>query len=581
MEFQKNDIVRLRKDKFEELREELWFKDNAFLITELKDDGMVALWELDHDMPKSGLLPMVINKRQAGRIYYDPIIAASFIGPGDEIPVHRTDYTYFLDAFKNSKDEHGRTLYDLVEEQKLKYVHEVQHWLRERYGTDDLKIHHQLITSSEKLAMDLLGLRNELLTSGVSSYQYLYEMANMLYLKWLAFYDESAKEVWSRLVGANGDGLIEKYKKAIRATEQQTQIESDVTLSKAIKAVENSVRQQSSIAEVFDLLMQDNSQRKGNGVAQNMTPKVLSKLMVELLEPRLGEVWYDPAAGTFSTMVEIDRYLRNENHNYEHLANEQVAFQTKEALSGKEILKQVARIGHCNARFHGLWSDVKTGDSLTEIDYQQYDGIICEPPISVFSLAGQSQGERGSHGNKQLGFVELILNSLTPNRNSRAAILLPEGFLWNSQGLYQQMRCRLFEQFNLNTILRLPMGIYPNSSVSMCILFLNRQRFTTDYVLVYDMRSVKVKPEERNNISIFKDFISAYRDRVINDNSKWLSIEELKANEYKVNFENITEKEKERLESPKHYLMEANGIVKEMRSLLTKLEKEVDGLERI
>lgn len=55
-----------------------------------------------------------------------------------------------MDVFGEVKDEEGKTLLALVEEQKFKYVQEVQHWLRERIGSDDLKNHHKLIILSEK-----------------------------------------------------------------------------------------------------------------------------------------------------------------------------------------------------------------------------------------------------------------------------------------------------------------------------------------------------------------------------------------------------------------------------------------------
>ena len=60
------------------------------------------------------------------------------------------DYSYFMDVFGEVKHAEGNTLLAIVEEQKFKYVQEVQHWLRERTGSDDLKIHHKLITLSEK-----------------------------------------------------------------------------------------------------------------------------------------------------------------------------------------------------------------------------------------------------------------------------------------------------------------------------------------------------------------------------------------------------------------------------------------------
>lgn len=148
--FKRKDIIRLREPKFEELKETLWFKDNAFEITKVEENGMALLFELDIPIPVEELLPLPIGRKYSGNVYYDPIIAASVLGPNDKIPVHTTDYSYFMDAFGKVKDEEGNTLLALVEEQKFKYVHEVQHWLRERTGSDDLRIHHKLITLAEK-----------------------------------------------------------------------------------------------------------------------------------------------------------------------------------------------------------------------------------------------------------------------------------------------------------------------------------------------------------------------------------------------------------------------------------------------
>lgn len=71
-------------------------------------------------------------------IYFDPIIMASFVMPGDSVPEHRRDYTYYLDA--NATFPQNRTMRDFIEDNGFKYVHELQHYLREHYQTDDLKI---------------------------------------------------------------------------------------------------------------------------------------------------------------------------------------------------------------------------------------------------------------------------------------------------------------------------------------------------------------------------------------------------------------------------------------------------------
>ena len=574
VEYQRNDIVRLGDSKFEELKGQLWFSDNAFVVAEVKKDGKVSLNELNETVSASEILPLPISKKHAGNVYYDPIIAASIIGPDDEIPVHSTDYSYFMDALGRVTEEDGTTLRALVEEQKFKYVHEVQHWLRGRYETDDLKVHHKIITMAEVQYRSLWNLRESLLEAGVSSYQFLYEMANMLYLRWMAFYDEKEAARWEKLEQTTGEELLHLYQEAIRQTKQQTRIYSASVLSEAIKVVSKCAKQE-NIAALFDLMLQENSRAKDGGAIQNTTPKVLAQLLVKVMQPKVGEHWHDPAAGFSGFLVEIDKYLRDSNNKYQTLTEEERKFQITEALSGMEFQKEAARIGFCNTRFHGLWCNVKHGDSLEAVDYQQYDGIICEPPIQMFSLAGK-QSTR-SYKNKQLEFVELILKSLSYLFEGRAAMLLPESFFYKSGWEYRNIRKFLFEEYSHHAILRLPKGIYPNTSISMCAIFLRYRPNNNGHVLIYDMQSEKLKPERLQDVSVFDGFIKAYHDGVFGKKGYILSMDQLRNDDYQINFGVDNDSEKPQMETPSNYLLEANKIVREIRSLLSKMEKEING----
>jgi len=560
---------------FEEQRGQLWFKDNAFVILEVGKDGIVALKELDETVSAQDIRPMPINKSKAGNIYYDPIIAASIVGPGDKIPVYSTDYTYFMDAFERVMEPDATTLRSKVDEGRFKYVHELQHWLREQHGTDDLKVHHKLITMAEAQYRNLWKLRDDLIGVGVSSYQFLYEMANMLYLRWMSFYSEKEAVCWTELENTEGDVLLDKYQKAIKRCEQQTRIYSSTVLKQAIEVVGKCAREE-NIAELFDLMLKENSRTKDGGAPKNYTPQVLSELLVELLEPRLGEYWHDPAAGFSGFLVKINQYLRNNNNDYKLLTRDEKAFQLTEAISGMEIQKDIAWIGYCNTRFHRLWCDVNTGDSLEVANYQLYDGIICEPPMPLYSLTGRTP-IGNENKNRQTGFVEHILNSLSLQSGSRAAILLPESFLTKGTSEYRLTRKRLFEDYNLHTILRLPQGIYPGNNIPMYALFIEQRSSSDGKVMVYDMQSRKLKPEKVNDITIFKNFVKAYRTRTLDKYSTFVSIDEIRDHDYTIVIGDDLKKEESKLDAPLHYLQEANNVVRDIRSLLSRLEKEVNG----
>ena len=253
-----------------------------------------------------------------------------------------------------------------------------------------------------------------------------------------------------------------------------------------------------NIAELFDLMLQENSKTKTGGAINNSTPQVLTQIIVDVLQPKTGEYWHDPAAGYSGFLVEIDKYLRKNNSNYQGLTDVERAFQITEALSGMEIQKEIARIGFCNTRFHGLRCKVLNGDSLLYKDNKQYDGIICEPPMPLSLLTERSKI------NRQTAFVELILDQLKIQPGSRAAILLPESFLTKSSAEYSNARRRLFGNIDVHTILRLPKGIYPNNSLSMCVLFIKRSFVNESKVLVYDMQKQIMKPEQLQRIATYK-----------------------------------------------------------------------------
>lgn len=71
-------------------------------------------------------------------IYYDPIVMASFVMPGDPAPVIHKDYTYYLD--NTSTFLHEGTMRDIVDRNNFTEVHQLQHYLREIVHSDDLKI---------------------------------------------------------------------------------------------------------------------------------------------------------------------------------------------------------------------------------------------------------------------------------------------------------------------------------------------------------------------------------------------------------------------------------------------------------
>ena len=76
--------------------------------------------------------------------------------------------------------------------------------------------------------------------------------------------------------------------------------------------------------------------------------------MVDLLVPKTGERWNDPACGTFGFMISADQYLRNKYDNYYDLDAKQRKFQIHEAFTGCELVTDAHRLALMNAKLHGI-----------------------------------------------------------------------------------------------------------------------------------------------------------------------------------------------------------------------------------
>lgn len=129
MNFKKNDIVRLRNEYFDKIKSKLFFPQNIFFIDKFLDDGeFVLLRNVDITVPSSEIRPVKIDGEEDRFIYYDPVIAADVVRPGEVIKCRHVDRNeYYLQKMKTCFDSKGQSYYDILNEEHFVYVHELQH----------------------------------------------------------------------------------------------------------------------------------------------------------------------------------------------------------------------------------------------------------------------------------------------------------------------------------------------------------------------------------------------------------------------------------------------------------------------
>ena len=119
-------------------------------------------------------------------------------------------------------------------------------------------------------------------------------------------------------------------------------------------------------------------------------------------------------------------------------------------------------------------------------------------------------------------FLALILYRL--KRGGRAAVIIPDGFLFGQDGAKVEIKERLVEKFGLNTVVRMPQSVFaPYTSITTNILFFSNSG-ASDGVWFYRMDM----PEGYKHFSKTKPIRSEHFDKVREwwDNRKEITLDD-------------------------------------------------------
>lgn len=136
------DFVRLHDNVYHQKIDTLNFKVNAFVVESIgqNPNDTITLKGIENELSVGDVEAIPIDGIHDLCIYYDPFIAASYVGADGHVPTYNTDYSYFIDHFKNVQVGGKGTLYDEMKKTNVQFVHEVQHWLSSELNDNGLKI---------------------------------------------------------------------------------------------------------------------------------------------------------------------------------------------------------------------------------------------------------------------------------------------------------------------------------------------------------------------------------------------------------------------------------------------------------
>lgn len=234
-----------------------------------------------------------------------------------------------------------------------------------------------------------------------------------------------------------------------------------------------------AFGEIYESILRE--LQSAGSAGEFYTPRAVTEFMAKMIKPKIGEHMADFACGTggfiTSWLNELAPQIKNTDDQTEY----------DNSIYGIEKKQFPYMLCVTNLLLHGLdVPNVYHDNSLLRdvLDYtedDQFDVILMNPPYG-----GSEKADVKNHFPSDLAssetadlFMSVIMYRL--KKNGRAAVILPDGFLFGTDTAKIAIKKKLLSEFNLHTIIRMPGSVFsPYTSITTNILFFDRAKPTTE-----------------------------------------------------------------------------------------------------
>ena len=267
-----------------------------------------------------------------------------------------------------------------------------------------------------------------------------------------------------------------------------------------------------AFGEIYESILKE--MQSAGTAGEFYTPRALTDFMAEIIRPRVGEQVADFACGTGGFLTSWLKMLDREVHTAEDREAYARSIYGIEKKQFPYMLCVTNMLLHDIDSPHVYHDNSLTKDVLNYTDDDRFDVILMNPPYG-----GNEKNEVKRHFPADLSssetadlFMVVIMYRLA--RQGRAAVILPDGFLFGTDGAKLAIKERLLRHFNLHTVICLPGSIFsPYTSIATNILFFNNEvaegaaeGFSTARTWFYRLD----RPEGYKHFSKTKPMLSAH-----------------------------------------------------------------------
>lgn len=298
-----------------------------------------------------------------------------------------------------------------------------------------------------------------------------------------------------------------------------------------------------AFGEIYETILRE--LQSAGAAGEFYTPRAVTDFMAKMIKPQIGEHVADFACGTGGFLVSwLNELNKNKisTDDVEEYENSVYGIEKKQfpyMLCVTNLLLHdidVPRVYHDNSLIR---------DVLDYTAKDKFEVILMNPPYG-----GNEKAEIKNHFPADLAssetadlFMAVIMYRL--KENGRAAVILPDGFLFGTDNAKVNIKKKLFSEFNVHTIIRMPHSVFaPYTSITTNILFFDKTGGTKEtWFYRLDMPEgyknfSKTKPMKLEHFEPVMKWWE-YREEIVVDDfpkSKKYAIKEIIDNNYDIDF---------------------------------------------
>ncbi len=228
-----------------------------------------------------------------------------------------------------------------------------------------------------------------------------------------------------------------------------------------------------AFGEIYESILKE--LQSAGSAGEFYTPRAVTQFMAQMIDPQVGEHMADFACGTggfiTSWLAELKKKVKTVDDEKKY----------SESIYGIEKKQFPYMLCITNMLLHDLdvpqvfHDNSLLRDVLDYTEKDQFNVILMNPPYG-----GSEKAEVKNHFPSDLAssetadlFMSVIMYRL--KKNGRAAVILPDGFLFGTDNAKINIKKKLLSEFNLHTVVRMPGSVFsPYTPITTNILFFDR-----------------------------------------------------------------------------------------------------------